>query len=101
MQVQKRVVHLCFKTNQRKMLDYEEFYNRIWNYLIAETDVSFDYRSKNQDFIRMITFSMFQEYQKHNINEAVYAKLLKIFFNNLFLFSADNFDSGEIRDFNR
>ena len=83
------------------MLDYEEFYNSIWNYLIAETDVSFDYRGKNQDFIRMITFSMFQEYQKHNINEAVYAKLLKIFFNNLFLFSADNFDSGEIRDFNR
>lgn len=83
------------------MLDYEEFYNRVWNYLISESDVSYDYREKNQDFIRTLTFSVFREYEKHNINEAVYAKLLKMFFSNLFLFGADNYDAGEPRDFNK
>jgi hypothetical protein len=83
------------------MLNYEDFYDRIWNYFISESDVSFDYREKNQDFLRTVTFSMYREYEKHNINELVYAKLLKTFFSNLFLFKADNFDSGEIRDFNR
>lgn len=83
------------------MLNYEEFYSRMWNYYISESDVSYEYREKNQDFIRLITFSLFQEYQKNNVSETVFGKCLKIFLNNLFLFSPDNFDNGEIKDFNK
>lgn len=83
------------------MLDYEDFYLQIWSYFITESDVSFDYREKNTDFIRTLTFSFYKEYEKNNVNVAVYGKVLKIFFSNLFLYSPQNFDLGEIRDFNR
>lgn len=83
------------------MLEYEEFYSRIWNYYITESDVSYDYRDNNQDFIRTVTFNMFRDYEKHNVSEDVYGKMLKVFFTNLFLYGADNFDSGGIRDFNK
>lgn len=82
------------------MLNYEQFYERVWNYFITESDVSYDYRESNQDFIRMVTFSMFQDYQKQNVSEVVYGKMLKVFLTNLFIFSADNFDSGLVRDWN-
>jgi len=85
----------------KNMLSYEDFYNRVWNYYISESDVSYDYRERNQDFIRTVTFSTYREYEKYNTSEIVYAKMLKILFNNLFLFKADNFDNGEIRDFNQ
>ena len=83
------------------MLDYEDFYLQIWNYFITESDVSFDYREKNTDFIRTLTFFFFFQYEKNNVNVVVYGKVLKIFFSNLFLYSPQNFDLGEIRDFNR
>ena len=82
-------------------ISYEDFYNLVWNYYITYSDVSKKYREKNQDFLRTLTFSLYREYQKHNVHEAVYAKNLKLFFNNLFLYSADSFDDGEIVDFNR
>lgn len=82
------------------MLNYEEFYERVWNYFITESDVSYDYRESNQDFIRMVTFSMYQDYQKQNVNEIVYGRMLKMFFSNLFIFSADNFDNGSVRNWN-
>ena len=83
------------------MLDYEDFYLQIWSYFITESDVSFDYREKNIDFIRTLTFSFYKEYEKNNVNVTVYGKVLKIFFSNLFLYSPQTFDLGEIRDFNR
>lgn len=92
---------LYSKTKLKIMLNYEEFYERLWNYFLTESDVSYDYRENNQEFIRMITFSMFQDYQKHNVSEMVYGKMLKIFFSNLFLFTPSVFDDGNIRDFNK
>ena len=65
------------------MLDYEDFYFQIWNYFISESDVSFDYREENIDFIRAVSFSFFKEYEKNNVNVSVYGKVLKIFFSNL------------------
>ena len=82
------------------MLDYEDFYFQIWNYFISESDVSFDYREENIDFIKAVSFSFFKEYEKNNVNVSVYGKVLKIFFSNLFLYSPKTFDVGEIRDFN-
>lgn len=82
------------------MLDYEDFYFQIWNYFISESDVSFDYREDNIDFIRAVSFSFFKEYERNNVNVSVYGKALKIFFSNLFLHSPKTFDVGEIRDFN-
>lgn len=82
------------------MLDYEDFYFQIWNYFISESDVSFDYREENIDFIRAVTFSFFKEYERNNVNVSVYGKVLKIIFSNMFLHSPKTFDNGEIRDFN-
>ena len=83
------------------MLDYEDFYRQIWEYFINESDVSYDYREKNIDFIRTVTFSFFKEYERNNVHVQVYGKTMKVFFNNLFLYSPDTFDSGEVRDFNQ
>ena len=83
------------------MLDYEDFYRQIWEYYISESDVSYDYREKNIDFIRTVTFSFFKEYERNNVHVQVYGKAMKVFFNNLFLYSPDSFDSGEVRDFNQ
>lgn len=83
------------------MLDYEDFYRSIWNFYITESDVSYDYREVNVDFIRVLTFSLYKEYEKNNVNVSVYGKTLKIFFSNLFLYTPETFDAGEIRDFNR
>jgi len=83
------------------MLDYEDFYGQIWGYFISESDVSYDYREKNIDFIRTLTFSFFKEYEKNNVHVQVYGKAMKVFFNNLFLYSPNTFDVGEVRDFNQ
>lgn len=83
------------------MLEYEDFFNLVWGYYINESDVSFDYRERNQDFIRMLTFSAYQKYQKNNVHESIFGEMIKLFFTNLFLFSAENKDTGEIRDWNK
>lgn len=82
------------------MLKYEEFYNRIWNVYISESDVSLDYREQNADFIRIITFSFWKKYTSKNVSDSVYGEVVKIFFTNMFLYNPDNFDTGEVRDFN-
>jgi hypothetical protein len=82
------------------MLDYEDFYRHVWNFYISESDVSFDYREVNVDFIRTLTFSLYKEYEKNNVNISVYGKTLKVFFANLFLYSPETIDHGDVRDFN-
>jgi len=82
------------------MLIYEEFYNRIWNHYINFTDVSFEYREQNIEFIKAVTFAMFRKYESKNVSESVYAESLKLFFYNLFLFRPEVFDAGEEKNFN-
>lgn len=82
------------------MLEYEEFYHKMWNEYITQSDVSFDYREQNAEFIKVITFSAWKKYSSKNVSEFVYAEMFKMFFLNLFLYNPDNFDTGEVRDFN-
>ena len=82
-------------------LNYTDFYNRIWNHYISESDVSLSYREDNADFIRAVTFSFWRDYEVKNVSDVVYAKMLKIVFQNLFIHQPSTFDDGEIVDFNR
>jgi len=82
------------------MLSYEDFYSRIWNHYISYSDVSFQYREQNIEFIKALTFSLFRKYESKNVSESVYAESLKLFFYNLFLFKPEVFDVGEEKDFN-
>lgn len=83
------------------MQDYENFYTQIWSNYIMESDVSFDYRETNVDFIRTLTFNLYKDYERSNVSISVYAKMLKMFFTNLFLYSPPTMDDGDIRDFNK
>jgi hypothetical protein len=77
------------------MLSYEDFYNYVWVNYVAETDVSYQYREKNQDFIRLLTFSAYNKYKTKNVHESVYGEMIKSFFNCLFLYSPDTSDNIE------
>jgi len=83
------------------MLAYDDFYSRIWNHYISYSDVSFQYREQNAEFIKTLTFSLFRKYESKNVHESVYAENLKLFFYNLFLFKPEVFDGGEEIDFNK
>jgi secreted Zn-dependent insulinase-like peptidase len=83
------------------MQDYESFYTQIWSNYIMESDVSFDYRETNVDFIRTLTFNLYKDYERNNVSISVYGKMLKVFFTNLFLYSPSTIDDGDIRDFNK
>lgn len=71
------------------MSEYEDFYRKIWGDYINEADVSFEYRERNAEFIKQITFSAWRKSQSKNVHEAVYAEMFKVFFNNLFLYSPE------------
>ncbi len=83
------------------LLDYDDFYHRLWNEYISHTDVSLTYRKENSEFIKTVTFSLWRKYKSKNVSELVYAENLKIFFYNLFLFQPESFDVGVEEDFNR
>ena len=83
------------------MLEYDNFYHRLWNDYISFTDVSFNYRKENEEFIKAMTFSLWRKYKIKNVSELVYAENLKIFFYNLFLFLPETFDVGVEEDFNK
>ncbi len=74
------------------MLTYEDFYHKIWGHYITELDVSFEYREKNSEFIKQITFIAWNKFQSKNVHESVYAEMFKVFFSNLFLYKPDVFD---------
>lgn len=74
------------------MLDYEEFYRKIWGEYISEVDVSFEYRDRNADFIKQITFAAWRKYESKNVHESVYAEMFKTFFMNMFLYKPETFD---------
>lgn len=83
------------------MLEYDDFYHRIWNEYISFIDVSFNYRKENNEFIKAVTFSLWRKYNSKNVSEIVFAENLKIFFYNLFLFQPETFDLGEEENFNK
>lgn len=82
------------------MLSYDQFYHRIWNEYLQQSDISLKYRSENSEFIKQVTFALWRKYESKNVSEYVYAEMLKILFINLFLYQPDTFDSGEEIDFN-
>ena len=82
------------------MLEYEDFYNFIWRDYISQSDVSYKYREENQEFIRHLTYSMFRKYETKNVNEVVYAEVIKVFFKDLFDYQPSLYDNGEFVDFN-
>lgn len=73
-------------------MTYENFYEYIWGRYVSESDVSFEYRKENQEFIRLLTFSLYQKYSSKNVHESVYAEAVKSFFNCLFLYKPNTFD---------
>lgn len=83
------------------MLEYDDFYHRIWNDYISFIDVSYTYRKENTEFIKAVTFSLWRKYNSKNVSEVVFAENLKIFFYNLFLFQPETFDLGEEENFNK
>ena len=83
------------------MLEYDNFYHRVWNDYISFTDVSYNYRKENTEFIKAITFSMWRKYKTKNVSESVFADNLKIFFYNLFLFQPETFDVSVEENFNK
>lgn len=74
-------------------MNYDDFYRKIWGEYITELDVSFEYRERNTDFIKQLTFSLFKRFENKNVHESVYAESIKLFFHNLFLYSPETFDS--------
>lgn len=74
------------------MLSYEDFYEYIWTNYVTESDVSFEYREQNQDFIRLLTFSAYNKYITKNVHEAVYGEMFKQFFYCLFLYKPETSD---------
>ena len=83
------------------MLEYDDFYHRIWNDYVSFTDVSFNYRKENNEFIKSVTFSLWRKYKSKNVSELVFAETIKIFFYNLFLFQPETFDLGIEENFNK
>ena len=83
------------------MIEYDDFYHRVWNDYISFTDVSYNYRKENTEFIKAITFSMWRKYKTKNVSESVFADNLKIFFYNLFLFQPETFDVSVEENFNK
>jgi len=74
------------------MLEYEDFYRKIWGEYINEHDVSFEYRERNTEFITQLTFSMWRSFQTKNVHESVYADMIKKFFYSLFVYKPETFD---------
>jgi hypothetical protein len=82
------------------MLEYDDFYSRVWNDYISLLDVSHHYRTNNLEFIQHITFSAYRKYQTKNVHESVYAEMLKVFFTDLFIYRPEVVDSGDMIDWN-
>lgn len=73
-------------------MNYEDFYRKIWGEYITEMDVSYEYRERNVEFIKQLTFSLFKRFENKNVHESVYAENIKLFFYNLFLYNPETFD---------
>lgn len=82
-----------------KKLNYDEFYSYVWEESTwLEKIVSTAYLEENDDFIRNLTFDMFNIYEKSDIPVQLMVKHFEIFFFNLFRFEAGNKNIEEIRD---
>lgn len=79
-------------------LNYDEFFQYIWDDSHLSKIVSVSYQSEYEDYIRNLTFDMYNIYKNTNISERVMLKLFEIHFFNLFRFSPSNKNIEEIRD---
>ena len=79
-------------------LNYDEFFQYIWDDSHLSKIVSVSYQSEYEDYIRSLTFDMYHLYKNTNISERVMLKLFEIHFFNLFRFNPSNKNIEEIRD---
>ncbi len=80
---------------------YDQFYSHVWeDSAWLEKLVSTAYLEQNDDFIRNLTFDMFNIYDKDGIGLQMAVKTFEIFFFNIFRFEADNKNVKELKDKN-
>lgn len=77
---------------------YDEFFQFIWDDSNLSRLVSVSYQSEYEDYIRNLTFDMFQIYEKANLSERVALKLFEVHFFNLFRFKPRTSNIKEIQD---
>ena len=82
-------------------LTYDEFYALVWEESTwLEQIVSTAYLEENDEFIRNLTFEMYNVYEKANIPQQLMVKFFEIWFFNLFRFKAGNENIEELEDSN-
>lgn len=65
-------------------LNYEEFYDYVWNEYISERIVPNKFLSDNRELIESITYDVYHVYkQQSNVSEREFAKILEQTFNNI------------------
>jgi hypothetical protein len=80
-------------------LNYDQFFAYIWedSTWLAQL-VSVAYLEENDDFIRALTFDMYNLYDKSDIPLQLILKSFEIFFFNLFRFKGGNNNIEELKD---
>lgn len=79
-------------------LSYDEFFQYVWDDSNLSKNVSVAYQSEHEDFIRSLTFDVFNIYEKAHLSERVALKLIEIYFFNMFRFQPRNRNIEEISD---
>lgn len=80
-------------------LNFDQFFSHVWeDSAWLERIVSTSYLEENDDFIRSLTFDMYNIYEKSEIPLQLMVKQFEIFFFNLFRFEGGNKNIEEIKD---
>lgn len=77
-------VNLNYKFELVMKLNYEEFYDYVWNEYISERVVPNRFLNDNRELIESITYDVYHVYkQQSNVSEREFAKILEQTFNNI------------------
>lgn len=68
-------------------LNYEEFYDYVWDEYIHESVVSNRFLDNNSDLVDNITYDVFHVYkQSQNVSETIFAKIVEQSFKSMITF---------------
>lgn len=83
----------------QEKLTYDEFYALVWeDSSWLEQIVSTAYLEENDEFVRNLTFEMYNIYEKSDIKPRLMVKFFEIWFFNLFRFKGGNENIKELKD---